>query len=143
MFCVSHQRFDFSSIFWFRKSGEFLHILYHNKHNFPTFPLKHFCKTWNNSPPPKKHCVTKYIMGMAKCSSQCFYFFSHFFVLKKWVPVFAKNPHFTKFFSKKICKKLATTKITGNWGPQRLFLLVKFSPNFDFKNMISPYTKDY
>jgi len=63
-------------------------------------------------------------------------FFPFFLVLKEWMPVFAKKPTFFKVFLHKICNKLATTKITGNWGPQRFFnwrIFAKFRPQkYDF-----------
>jgi hypothetical protein len=70
-------------------------------------------------------------MGIAKCSRPCFYLFS---ILKI---CFKRKTHiFQRFFLEKICKKLGTTKITGNWGPQRFFywrIFAKFRPQkYDF-----------
>jgi hypothetical protein len=65
-----------------------------------------------------------------------FLLFLHFFVFKRVGARFCQKPTFFKVFLQKICKKLATTKITGNWGPQRFFYwrnFAKFRPQkYDF-----------
>jgi hypothetical protein len=49
---------------------------------------------------------------------------------------FCQKPTFFRVFLQNICKKLATTKITRNWGPQRFFywrIFAKFRPQkYDF-----------